>query len=180
MYRFSWNVGTSTSWTPLGLSRPVMGLLYVFTKYLLRSEIRNFFIFFSYILLLKILVEISYSVTCWYGEADWSRRLAQEGMILASIEGTADIKFLILSLYISGWNEYLLITSYCKGTSDGLTTPVKCRWTNHINMLDLPKYISWKKCNFSSRVLTWKSRHSSPPKRRELLTRRPSVTFPKN
>jgi len=41
-----------------------MGLLYVFTKYLLRSEIRNFFIFFSYILLLKILVEISYSVTC--------------------------------------------------------------------------------------------------------------------
>ena len=30
MCRLSWNPGTSTSWNPLGLSRPVMGLLYIF------------------------------------------------------------------------------------------------------------------------------------------------------
>ena len=29
MWRMSWNIGTSTSWNPLGLSRPVMGLLYL-------------------------------------------------------------------------------------------------------------------------------------------------------
>jgi len=35
MCRLSWNLGASTSWNPLGLSRPVMGLLYFsfFTKY---------------------------------------------------------------------------------------------------------------------------------------------------
>jgi len=29
MCRLSWNLGTSTSWNPQGLSRPVMGLLYL-------------------------------------------------------------------------------------------------------------------------------------------------------
>jgi len=29
MCRLSWNLGTSTSWTPQGPSRPVMGLLYI-------------------------------------------------------------------------------------------------------------------------------------------------------
>jgi len=28
--RLSWNLGTSDSWKPQGLSRPVMGLLYLF------------------------------------------------------------------------------------------------------------------------------------------------------
>jgi hypothetical protein len=28
MYQLSWNLGTSTSWNPQGLSRPIMGLLY--------------------------------------------------------------------------------------------------------------------------------------------------------
>jgi len=28
--RLSWNMGASTSWNPLGLSRPLMGLLYFF------------------------------------------------------------------------------------------------------------------------------------------------------
>jgi len=31
MCRLSWNLGISTSWNPLGLSRAVMGLLYLFT-----------------------------------------------------------------------------------------------------------------------------------------------------
>jgi len=31
MCRLSWNLGASTSWFPQGLSRPVMGLLYLFT-----------------------------------------------------------------------------------------------------------------------------------------------------
>jgi hypothetical protein len=31
MYRLSKNLGASTSWDPKGLSRPVMGLLYIFT-----------------------------------------------------------------------------------------------------------------------------------------------------
>ena len=31
MCRLSWNLGTSTSWNPQGLSSPVMGLLYIFT-----------------------------------------------------------------------------------------------------------------------------------------------------
>jgi hypothetical protein len=30
MCQLSWNLGTSTSWNPQGLSRPVMGLLYLF------------------------------------------------------------------------------------------------------------------------------------------------------
>ena len=30
MCRLSWNLGTSTSWNPQGLSRPVMGLLYLY------------------------------------------------------------------------------------------------------------------------------------------------------
>ena len=30
MCRLSWNLGTSTSWNPQGLSTPVMGLLYLF------------------------------------------------------------------------------------------------------------------------------------------------------
>ena len=31
MCRLSWNLGASTSWNPQGLSRPVMGLLYLLT-----------------------------------------------------------------------------------------------------------------------------------------------------
>ena len=38
--RVSWNLGATTSWSPRGLSRPVMGLLYL---YLLRPENRKFF-----------------------------------------------------------------------------------------------------------------------------------------
>ena len=30
MYRLSWNLGNSTSWNPQGLSRPVLGLLYLY------------------------------------------------------------------------------------------------------------------------------------------------------
>ena len=44
MCRLSWNLGTSTSWNPVGLLRPVMGLVYLFT-YKLRvwtSFITNF------------------------------------------------------------------------------------------------------------------------------------------
>jgi hypothetical protein len=33
MCRLSWNLGASTSWNPQGLSRPVMGLLYLFTRW---------------------------------------------------------------------------------------------------------------------------------------------------
>jgi hypothetical protein len=33
MCRLSWNLGASTSWNPLGLSRPVMGLLYLYVMY---------------------------------------------------------------------------------------------------------------------------------------------------
>ena len=34
MCRLSWNLGTSTSWNPQGLSRPVMGLLYLIYIYI--------------------------------------------------------------------------------------------------------------------------------------------------
>ena len=34
MCRLSWNPGASVSWNPQGLSRPVMGLLYLFTLFL--------------------------------------------------------------------------------------------------------------------------------------------------
>jgi hypothetical protein len=33
MCRLFWNLGASTSWNPMGLYRPVMGLLYLFTLY---------------------------------------------------------------------------------------------------------------------------------------------------
>ena len=39
MCRLSWNLGTSTSWNPQGLSRPVMGLLYL---YILTSNVYIF------------------------------------------------------------------------------------------------------------------------------------------
>jgi len=32
MRRLSWNLGTSNSWNPQGLSRPVIGLLYLYVK----------------------------------------------------------------------------------------------------------------------------------------------------
>jgi len=32
MCRVSWNLGTSTTWNPQGLSRPVMGLLYLYLR----------------------------------------------------------------------------------------------------------------------------------------------------
>jgi hypothetical protein len=32
MCRFAWNLGPLTSWNPLGLFRPLQGLLYLFTK----------------------------------------------------------------------------------------------------------------------------------------------------
>ena len=34
MCRLSWNLGASTSWNPLGLSRPVMGLLYLYHQHI--------------------------------------------------------------------------------------------------------------------------------------------------
>ena len=34
MCRLSWNLGASTSWNPLGLFRPVMGLLYLYHAYI--------------------------------------------------------------------------------------------------------------------------------------------------
>jgi len=36
--RLSYNLGGSTSWNPQGLSRPVMGLIYLYGKYLQQSE----------------------------------------------------------------------------------------------------------------------------------------------
>jgi len=36
MCRLSWNLGASTSWNPLGLSRPVMGLL---LHYIFRTDL---------------------------------------------------------------------------------------------------------------------------------------------
>jgi len=35
MCRLSWNLGASTSWNPLGLSRPVMGLLYLYLNWII-------------------------------------------------------------------------------------------------------------------------------------------------
>jgi len=40
MCRLSWNLGTSDSWNPQGLSRPVMGLIYL---YLLASLVTQLF-----------------------------------------------------------------------------------------------------------------------------------------
>ena len=37
MCRLSWNLGASASWNPQGLSRPVMGLLYLFTAQICTS-----------------------------------------------------------------------------------------------------------------------------------------------
>ena len=37
MCRLSWNLGASTSWNPQGLSRPVMGLLYLYSLATLKT-----------------------------------------------------------------------------------------------------------------------------------------------
>jgi hypothetical protein len=42
MCRLSRNLGASTSWTPQGLSRPVMGLLYLFTIYMKTIFVHQF------------------------------------------------------------------------------------------------------------------------------------------
>jgi hypothetical protein len=41
MCRVSWNLGASTSWNPKGLSRPVMGMLYLYLSYLQGSRVRD-------------------------------------------------------------------------------------------------------------------------------------------
>jgi hypothetical protein len=38
MCRLSWNLGASTCWTPQGLSRPVMGLLYLYLYLVLNTR----------------------------------------------------------------------------------------------------------------------------------------------
>ena len=47
MYRCFWNPGASTSWNPQGLSRPVMGLLYLYilTNYFCRTDLFKNLIF---------------------------------------------------------------------------------------------------------------------------------------
>ena len=49
MCRLSWNLGASASWNPQGLSRPVIGLLYLYlyigAKTGLKCIYRNYFIF---------------------------------------------------------------------------------------------------------------------------------------
>ena len=42
MCRLSWNLGASTFWNPLGLSRPVMGLLYLYLHKALRKKKKLF------------------------------------------------------------------------------------------------------------------------------------------
>jgi hypothetical protein len=42
MCRLSWNLGASTSWNPQGLSRPVMGLLYLYSLVCLMNQPAGF------------------------------------------------------------------------------------------------------------------------------------------
>ena len=39
MYRLSWNLGVVTSWNPQGMSRPVMGFLYIYLMYLYNTHV---------------------------------------------------------------------------------------------------------------------------------------------
>jgi peptidoglycan/LPS O-acetylase OafA/YrhL len=48
MHQLSWNMGASVSWNPQGLSRPVMGLLYLFVPFIaliLPDNLQNFQIY---------------------------------------------------------------------------------------------------------------------------------------
>jgi hypothetical protein len=49
MYRLSINLGVSTSWNPQGLSRPVMGLLYLYLLQLLTTHSVSYYILKCYI-----------------------------------------------------------------------------------------------------------------------------------
>jgi hypothetical protein len=50
MCRLSWNLGASTSWNPQGLSRPIMGLLYLtFTLLYLTHICTNIYCYIAYI-----------------------------------------------------------------------------------------------------------------------------------
>jgi len=42
MCRLSWNLGASASWNPQGQSRPVMGLLYLFTVHVTKLDTVHF------------------------------------------------------------------------------------------------------------------------------------------
>jgi hypothetical protein len=44
MCRLSWNLGASTSWNPQGLSRPVMGLLYLYLYVMIKSSLHRLYI----------------------------------------------------------------------------------------------------------------------------------------
>jgi len=43
MCRLSWNLGASTSWNHQGLSRPVMGLLYLYPKRIVEKVLHQVF-----------------------------------------------------------------------------------------------------------------------------------------
>jgi len=59
MCRSSWNLGTSTSWNPRGLPRPVMGLLYLFGPLTCEASIQ-----IRYIIII-IFINCNWVITRW-------------------------------------------------------------------------------------------------------------------
>jgi hypothetical protein len=61
MCRLSRNLGASTSWSPKGLSRPVMGLLYLYKAYLGRPTF-NLSVNgkYMYMSIIQLLTEVQY------------------------------------------------------------------------------------------------------------------------
>jgi hypothetical protein len=61
------NLGASTSWNPVGLSRPVMGLLYLYCVCPKRKGVRN-----TIIIIIIIIIIITVTTVTKITTMDWS------------------------------------------------------------------------------------------------------------
>ena len=115
MCRLSWNLGASTSWNPQGLSRPVMGLFYLFNHssvcvlyHVSRMQKKPRFIL--------LLTRITSFHLCL--RAIWH----MHGSMWRATRMTRDRKRIIVAhCYIALWRHYYygLAKFYCRGRVEG-------------------------------------------------------------
>jgi hypothetical protein len=111
MCRLSWNLVAPNSWNPLGLSRPVMGLLYLYTRYTIydRKYISlNYLIEIVLDYILDILyLYITYTTETQRGCLDW-----KFSMLLWTQSKLRSLELGIVGKYLSWQLSSLKICSH--------------------------------------------------------------------
>ena len=112
MCRLSWNLGASTSWNPQGLSRPVMGLLYLY-RYLCLNTVSYIFELCNINFLLLCFCTCRQHDPASYRRQVWEYKMLQRGDLLYII--FFSFCTCILSLpddslsdwpkHVAGWNK---------------------------------------------------------------------------